>query len=103
MSSTEPGPVWAIQPPPPAKRNVLENRKMFTIRSQVAMINSYSWQCCLNCDYWAKSSSKQVLDETKYAGYRMEDTGPKCMKFDILPPPEVIVVGCEHHEDSIPF
>jgi hypothetical protein len=44
-----------------------------------------------------------VPDETKYSGVRLEQTGPKCMKFDILPPPEVILTGCEHHEDMIPF
>jgi len=104
MSSNEPtGAVWAINPPAPAKHNVLESRKQFVIRSEIAMVNNFTWQCCLNCDNWTKSSSKQVSDETKYEGYRLEDTGPKCMKFDVLPPPEVIVTGCEHHEDMIPF
>jgi hypothetical protein len=97
------GPVWAINPLPPAKHNVLESRKVFTIRSQTAMINNFTWQCCLNCDNWTKTSQKEVPDETKYSGVRLEQTGPKCMKFDILPPPEVILTGCEHHEDMIPF
>jgi len=67
------------------------------------MVNNFTWQCCLNCENWTKSSQKEVPDETKYAGYRMEDTGPMCMKFNMLPPPDVIVTGCEHHDDMIPF
>lgn len=80
-----------------------ELRRENEIRMQKAQINSYSWPCCLNCENWTDSSEKQVADPTKYSGWRMEPTGPKCMKYDILPPPDVICVGCSDYTPDIPF
>jgi len=42
------------------------------------------FRSCLNCSEWNKKEDK-------------------CNKFKCLPPPEVIVTGCEHHSDIIPF
>ena len=88
---------------PPIGRGTLESKKEFAIRSEIAMVNNFTWQCCLNCDHWTKTSRARVLDETRYEGYRLEETGPMCMKYNVLPPPDVIVTGCRDHEDMIPF
>lgn len=42
------------------------------------------WQTCLNCDFWRKDIER-------------------CEKFQARPPAVVIVVGCVHHLDEIPF
>lgn len=86
--------------PIPVERK--KNRE-FVIKSQKALIETYSWECCLNCEEWAKTSSKRIEDPTKYSGWREEQTGPKCKKYDMLPPPEVIVNGCEEWVPVIPF
>lgn len=45
-------------------------------------------QNCLNCVHWQKGDA----------------TEPKgCSKYRQLPPPEVIVHGCEQHDFDIPF
>lgn len=43
----------------------------------------YGRNCC-NCDLWNKPDQK-------------------CNKFQVLPPAEVVIVGCKHHTDLIPF
>lgn len=43
---------------------------------------------CLNCDQWQKNYTTKEQ---------------RCGKFQAMPPPEVLVVGCEHHSDLIPF
>jgi len=48
-----------------------------------------NWQSCLNCLNFAPGNGKSV--------------GPKCEVAGVLPPPDVIVFGCEKHEDDIPF
>lgn len=90
----------AIPPTAPIKN---ERSVQFIIKSQNAMVAAYSWQCCLNCDHFTKTSQRSVPDETKYSGQRLEETGPKCMKYDMTPPPDVMVVGCEEWEAGIPF
>ncbi len=44
------------------------------------------YQNCLNCDWW-----------------RAEPGAGQCGKFKATPPPEVIIKGCPHWEDLIPF
>ncbi|WNO48675.1 hypothetical protein [Achromobacter phage nyashin_LB6] len=45
-------------------------------------------QNCLNCVHWQKG------DATKPQG---------CSKYRQLPPPDVIVHGCEQHDFDVPF
>lgn len=43
---------------------------------------------CLNCSEWQKNYTTKEQ---------------RCGKYLVLPPPEVIVVGCPQHSDFIPF
>lgn len=90
-------PTAPIPKPPQAKS------REFVMKSQKAMLDTYSWECCLNCEHWSEAKIVQVVDETKYSGYRDEDLGPHCMKYDMRPPTEVIVIGCAEYEPAIPF
>lgn len=44
-----------------------------------------------------------VEDKTRFSGFREEKMGPWCTKWNMLPPPDVLVVGCEDYENAIPF
>lgn len=79
------------------------NQAKLTIAIQNAAIKGQRWQSCLNCIHWSKSGKETILDPTQNCGYREVETGPSCMEFKVLPPPEVLVVGCENHEWDIPF
>lgn len=83
------------------EKTIILNRLQADI--QKAAITAQTWRCCLNCINWSKSGRRSVPDETQQCGYRMEDTGPSCMEYKVLPPPEVLVVGCENYEPDIPF
>lgn len=76
--------------PPPTAPKIREKSQSFTIKSQTAMVNTYSWECCLNCDHWdeVKEGCKQFAD----------DKGEP-----IKVPAKVIVVGCEAYNPNIPF
>jgi len=92
-----------LPPTAPIVRNPQSKSREFTMKSQQAMVDTYSWECCLNCDHWTKNRVERVKDETKYSGWREENRGPICMKYEMLPPPEVQLIGCETYEPSIPF
>lgn len=89
--------------PPTAPIPKLAKSREFVMKSQQALVDTYSWECCLNCDNWTNTSQHEVPDETKYSGVRVEQTGPKCMKYDMLPPPHVILIACVEYEPAIPF
>lgn len=48
------------------------------------LIDGGYFRNCVNCSEWKE---KEKI----------------CGKFNILPPPDVIVTGCLHHSDIIPF
>jgi hypothetical protein len=48
------------------------------------LVDNGFFRSCLNCSEWNKD-----LD--------------LCFKFKVKPPTKVIVTGCEHHSDVIPF
>jgi hypothetical protein len=75
----------------------------FVMKSQNAMIDTYSWECCANCDHWTEDVVVQVDDPTKYSGRRDEHLGPQCTKYGVRPPTKVILIGCEEYNPSIPF
>lgn len=52
--------------------------------AQLQMILAQLWPCCLNCNEW---SEKQGL----------------CWKFNQVPPPDVVVVGCVEWLGTVPF
>lgn len=47
------------------------------------------FKTCLNCEHWIEGPS----DNRKQI----------CSKFNARPPTDVIVCGCEHHSENIPF
>lgn len=61
------------------------------VRLRVVM--SGLWRCCLNCEHWCEVS---VATSTE----RVYNT---CGKYDMLPPDEIIIVGCTEHKQAIPF
>lgn len=62
------------------KQNAAEHKR----NMQQAMVNSFTWECCLNCDQWRTSDDK-------------------CGKYDATPPIKVITIGCVDWECNIPF
>lgn len=48
------------------------------------------WKSCVNCINF-------------HPGYKNKETPCTCMLNKQTPPPEIIVLGCEMHEDDIPF
>lgn len=93
----------SIAPPPTAPIARGPKPREFVMKSQKAMIDTYSWECCLNCEHWTNSHVERVRDDTKYSGWRDDQMGPRCMQYKVLPPPEVILIGCETYEPAIPF
>lgn len=89
--------------PPTAPIKVQGRSRDFVMKSQKALVDTYSWECCLNCSYWAETRSQQIPDATKYSGFRTEELGPGCLKYSVLPPPSVVVIGCEEYEPGVPF
>jgi mitochondrial fission protein ELM1 len=57
------------------------------IRIQFAdqAISAHVWQCCINCEHWDRKDNRG------------------CEKFQAMPPPHVIVRGCDDHAFDIPF
>lgn len=53
---------------------------------QHALVDIGFWKSCLNCEH-----------------YNMSPTTPLCNKWNVLPPPEVIVFACEAWRSVIPF
>jgi hypothetical protein len=53
-------------------------------KSEQALIDTFNWECCPNCDHW-------------------DDGTEMCKKFGARPPAKVIVIGCVEYEVGIPF
>lgn len=90
---------------PPTAPISNEAQVQFRMKSQQAMIDTFSWQCCLNCEHWREHHVVKIRDETKYSGFREEDQGPGCGFYGehIRPPTKIILIGCENYRDAIPF
>lgn len=69
------------------------------IRLQLTLIHAQAWQTCLNCIHWKE---KKVID-MREEGSVKEWTEFNCFLFKALPPPHVIVNGCEEYDYDIPF
>ncbi|QDB70841.1 hypothetical protein [Pseudomonas virus PBPA162] len=54
------------------------------------LVESGHWKCCLNCCEWGAPDNNQTLQ-------------PLCRKYNMVPPPKVIVLGCVEHMPDIPF
>lgn len=58
------------------------------IQFQKKLLQYHAWQSCINCSEWQAGDSNLP-------------TG--CKRFQAMPPPDVIVNGCEWHLFDIPF
>lgn len=92
-----------LPPTAPIVRAPQARLREFVMKSQKALIDTYSWECCFNCEHWTEDIVVQVDDPTKYSGRRDEHLGPQCTKYNSRPPTKVILIGCEEYEPSIPF
>ncbi len=89
--------------PPPTAPIARTKTRDFVVKSQTAMVDTFSWECCINCEHWTETHVVRIADETKYSGYREVDEGPRCMKYQVRPPTKIIIVGCADYEPTIPF
>lgn len=92
-----------LPPTAPIQKAPLAKSREFVMKSQTAMIDTWSWECCLNCDHWTENHVVKVPDATKYSGFSEVDEGPRCTHYGIRPPTKVILIGCETYEPAIPF
>jgi hypothetical protein len=60
------------------------------LQLQKRLVKEKVWACCPNCAYWLTQSSPNIMIS-------------QCDKFKMLPPLEVIVVGCEAWLSEVPF
>lgn len=73
------------------------------IKMQKDLISIHSIKTCTNCEHWGEKVIVVARGEMPNGVIESEKTEYRCMKWKTLPPPQVIVVGCEDHEDDIPF
>jgi len=92
-----------LPPTAPIPRVPQARSREFVMKSQKALIDTYSWECCANCEHWTEDHVTMVPDPTKYSGHRDEHLGPQCTKYGMRPPTDVILIGCQDYEPSIPF
>lgn len=60
---------------------------------RLRVVRAGLWRCCLNCEHWCEVG---VATSTERV-YNL------CGKYDMMPPDEVIIVGCPEHQQAIPF
>jgi hypothetical protein len=82
----------AGKPPVPAPP-IFKKLNDAKIEFQKRMIKDDAWQCCLNCEEWQVGGVSN--DGT------VTPTG--CALHRAMPPPEIIVTGCNDHMMDIPF
>lgn len=88
---------------PPTVPIVDTQKVEFRMKSQQAMVDTFAWQCCLNCEHWAEQNLVKIEDKTKYSGFVEVDQGPLCRKYMQRPPTKFIIIGCPEYTDCIPF
>lgn len=66
-----------------------------TITFQKKIVGFDIWHCCLNCNFWARNEQARNQSKT--------DPGPVCLRYNVEPPPEVLVVSCENWISNVPF
>jgi len=68
-------------------------------RLQLVVIEEAQWQTCLNCLHWTQRTT--IVEQQD--GTFITSNDEYCGKFNGTPPPRIIVNGCDHHENDIPF
>ena len=66
---------------------------MIDVRNEV--VRQGRWATCTNCECWTDRTEFSESGDMKVYNY--------CAKYKMIPPPEVIVVGCANHESGVPF
>jgi hypothetical protein len=72
-----------------------EDRKQDVIEHQLRIVAHGVWQTCLNCDNWSWNDALRRGFATR--------PPPSCLRFSSLPPPDVLVVGCQEWTPDVPF
>lgn len=70
----------------------------YSKRMQVALIKICFWKTCVNCEHWSKPVR---LTDKEYT--QDPSIPPLCKKWNSLPPPEVVVIGCSEWLSVVPF
>lgn len=76
-----------VEPPPPTAPTIAPDavvRRQLEIARAKLEIDKHVWKCCLNCDSW-KAGCVRYTEQP------------------IMPPPDVLIVGCEGYTSTIPF
>lgn len=60
---------------------------------RLRVVRAGLWRCCMNCENWC-----EVPVVTS-----MERVYNQCSKYNMLPPDEILMVGCVEHVQEIPF
>ena len=71
----------------------MSTAKKAALKLRQEVVKEGLWPCCLNCEHWT-----EVTEITDTARVYF-----KCGKYNMVPPPEITVVGCVHHLPDIPF
>lgn len=66
--------------------------RRFELKQRQKQVTALIWKCCVNCAFFKK------LHEGQYEMPYMT-----CTKWNAIPPPATVVVGCEEYLDDIPF
>lgn len=69
---------------------------MIDVRNEV--IRQGRWPTCTNCEYWLHVTSVEI-----HEGQSTREEWHECSKYKMIPPEEVVVVGCVNHEPKVPF
>ncbi len=75
----------------------MSKAKQLGVELRAEAIKLGVWPCCLNCEHWRH-----------YVEYDGAPNGPtidemRCTKYNVRPPDETIIVGCNQHIPYIPF
>lgn len=62
----------------------MSSRQQTIIEFQQKVIEALHWSTCLNCEHW-------------------DQKGQRCLHYEQVPPPRVIVTGCKNWLATIPF
>lgn len=61
--------------------SIKEDEHEAVVLHQTRLLKAGVWRSCLNCDFWAG----------------------QCVRFRMMPPPEIVVNSCSEWTNDIPF
>lgn len=69
--------------------------KVAAVKLRKDMVEAHVWKCCLNCMDWRSIDRIEADGTQKKVEF--------CGRYNVAPPPLVIVTGCVDYEQDIPF